>query len=138
MQEIFEPWHPEGKAINFCYMLSIADGGELSLVLSNEPVKSYPRVTISFDMNVKSYIALRGSIVMSVKKNLTQMYGEEFLKKSSCFKVKNSIYAQSASYQSCTVTELLGVEHFCIVTHTTIVHILSYYEPSVLHSLTKE
>lgn len=132
MQEIWEPWHPHGKALNHSYIFSVTNDHEgFIVILSNEKTKKDDAVKIDFYNGVNSYTVLQGPIVKSLKDCLVKQYGVPFFNQSSFFKIHNSRYIEWASMQSFTMISVPDTQHFCIFTQDKIIHTLTRSEPRI-------
>lgn len=132
MNEVWESWDPQGQAIYRSSMISVTDDDKgLTITLSNNKLKKECAVAINFYNGADSYTLLQGPFIEKLKTHLLQKYGESFFKESSCFKIRNSLYVEWATTQSYTMIKLPYAQHFCIFTHTLLVHLIAPYEPNI-------
>ncbi len=63
--------------------------------------------------------------------DLSSRYGGDFYGNWSFFKITNSDYLKWISEKSCTVSDYLPFQHFCIIGGNEIIDVLAQKEPEV-------
>ncbi len=86
---------------------------------------------ITFNGSADSYKYTNESFCFKIFGDLSDKYGDDFYSNWSFFKITDSDYLKWLSDKSCTVSDTLSFQHYCIIGGDEVVDVLSQKEPEV-------
>jgi len=131
MIEQWTRWEPIAELAGKYFLEAINHDAQGLTILFSQYQADTKNLNFFFDSSVQALRLADESFRLNTLYELERVYGGDFYEKSTFFKIKNSLYIQWLSKESCTIIDDLNVHHICCITSNIMLDIVVNYEPKI-------